>query len=272
MTLEIFNDNADSVGIYRVALPVGWYKPVDADNPDLEETLQEVLRTMEIHNGSVVETVNWNVVFDEVNFNFTISSNVGNTSGGAYYFRILPNSVYINVDYYTKLTTDPLPVPFGRVEDDLTTMMGFTAPIVPSGDDLFLVVKGGFASCQYTPYVDIVSNILTKNQSVQDNDSALRNGRAKLARLYLSNDRMEALTPDNIIGVRPFKFRREFATPKVISWNTTENVDVIDLQVLDYKGYPLYISPLIDELAGSPDFLFIGNTANFQFTIQASEV
>jgi archaellin len=133
----------------------------------------------------------------------------------------------------------------------------------------------------YTPYVDIVSNIMTKNQAVQDNDSTLRNGTAKLARIYLRNENIENcfdtddagnITKCNIIGCRPFSFRREFKTPKVIMWNTTENVDVIDLQVIDRLGFPIYIETVDPRTTVEGQiFAKFGNTANFQFTIQASE-
>jgi len=165
----------------------------------------------------------------------------------------------------------------GVVEDDLTYMMGLT-PASEAQGFFSVEVQSGYASCQYTPYVDIVSSILTKNQNVRDNDSALRNGQSKLARVYLSNpgavnqfdiDEDGVINSCNIVGVRPFTLYREFQTPKVISWNTTENVDIVDLQVIDRLGYPIYIEQRVIEKTG--DAVILGNTATFQFTLQATE-
>jgi hypothetical protein len=73
----------------------------------------------------------------------------------------------------------------------------------------------------------------------------------------------------NIVGVRPFFLHKEFNTPKVISWNTTENVDIIDLQVLDRLGFPIYVEQFNAQY--NENVVTIGNTASFQFTIQATE-
>jgi hypothetical protein len=132
---------------------------------------------------------------------------------------------------------------------------------------------------QYTPYVDIVSRILTKNQNVRDGDTTKSNGPSKLARIYLSQpgcnnlydiDASNNIGKCNIVGCRPFILNREFNTPKVISWNTTENVDIIDIQVLDRLGFPVYIEPFVINSVSNGE-LILGNTASFQFTIQATE-
>jgi hypothetical protein len=174
-------------------------------------------------------------------------------------------------------------IQFPVLQDDLTNMMGLT-PSVSNGAPAWTVIDGSYASFQYTPYIDIVSNLLTKNQQVNDGSTRKRNTSGKLARIYLSNEQIEKIiisatydagaalesASDNIIGTSPFVFRREFKVPKVIQWNTTENVDVIDLQVLDYLGNTVAIDPRANEdgLGG----LAITNTADFQFTIQVTEV
>lgn len=175
-------------------------------------------------------------------------------------------------------------VPPKPYNQDLTDMLGLT----PFGPPDFLTsITGGYASFQYTPYIDITSNLLTKNQNIQDGDSAKTTTGQKLARIYLSNEdivnRYEKLIPTyntsgvingatydtNIVGCRSFVFKREFKTPKVIQWNNTENIDAIDIEVLDYKGQPLYISPQELQYGLS---LNQGNTADVQFTIQVTEV
>ena len=188
------------------------------------------------------------------------------------------------------------------VDDDLTFMMGWTPaaigiqPPPPAGAyQAYQKYTGSYASMQFTPYIDIESNLLTKNQSVADNDSSRKGGPGKLARIYLSNEdcvpRMVSATfnasnvlvssSDNAIGTRPFTFRREFRFPKQIQWNNTENIDVIDLRVLDHRGRLLWTGPTRPGIAiveyEEPEEVELveavgGNNTTFQFTLQATEV
>ena len=215
------------------------------------------------------------------------------------FFRILP----CNVGYWeTNIPGTGLYLP--PLEDDLTNMMGFTPFVVTRAEDAltnaplpvvpyYAFIYGGYASCQYTPYVDIVSKLLTKNQNVADNSSAKNNTGSKLARIYLNRDDITTReitatydasgilvsTSDNAVGTSCFTLRREFKTPKVISWNTTENVDIIDIEVLDYKGRPIYIEAVPVQLLSytgstlTDALVYSGNnTADFQFTLQATEI
>jgi hypothetical protein len=169
--------------------------------------------------------------------------------------------------------------------DDLTNMLGLT----PTKQSLLpcpTVYNGSYASAQYTPYVDIESTRQTKNQNVQDGTSQKLPTASKLARIYLAPDNpisrvitisynasgVYVGSSDNAIGCSPFVMRREFANPKIISWNTTENVDNVDLRVIDYRGNLLPVEPNVIQASGGGDvFSYIGNTADFQFTIMASE-
>ena len=266
-TLSIYVEGIDFCGNYRIAVSQGFHTP-----SELAASVKKALDNLDINSDDVV----WKVshVPREAYFSIGIS---GSTTGDPYYFNILPpNRSYTFTDTATDVGSDP--VSTYAVEDDLTYMMGLT-PAVDTATGVFNEIKSGYASCQYTPYVDIVSTILTKNQNVRDNDSALRNGQSKLARVYLSEpgaknqftiDATGTAVDCNIVGVRPFVLHREFQTPKVISWNTTENVDIVDLQVLDRLGYPIYIE---NRVVSSQQFntLIEGNTATFQFTLQATE-
>jgi hypothetical protein len=169
--------------------------------------------------------------------------------------------------------------------DDLTNMLGLT----PTSQSILpcpTQYTGSFASTMYTPFVDIVSNRLTKNQNVQDGTTQKSPGSNKLARVYLaptepqlrmmtmkynsSGDFIEST--DNAIGTAPFVLLKEFQTPKVIAWNTTENVDNIDLRVVDYRGNTLNIEPNVRQIPILPSLISrIGNTADFQFTLMATE-
>jgi hypothetical protein len=75
---------------------------------------------------------------------------------------------------------------------------------------------------------------------------------------------------DNAIGTSAGTLRREFVYPKQIQWNNTENVDVIDIQVLDSKGRALFYNPSVVSSSAFSTSI-ISNTADLFFTIQATE-
>lgn len=270
LTIGIETSTGVFKGYYRVALTQSFYTP-----DELAASLETALENLTISGDSVA----WSVTYNSRASFFEINIGAASPSGTTYYFSIAPpGKTYTIVD----TATDASPtgdVYTGLVNDDLTYMMGLTPPS-DSNILYYDSITGGYASCQYTPYIDIVSNILTKNQNVRDNDTTLRNGQAKLARVYLSQpgcnnqfdiDDAGVATKCNIVGVRPCVIHREFVTPKVIQWNTTENVDIIDLQILDRLGFPIYIENFVIGSAPGAE-LILGNTATFQFTIQATEV
>jgi hypothetical protein len=271
LTLYLYNDTTDDgVGFVRIAIQEYFHTP-----QELATAVQTALRALNVGDGPIVE---WDVTYDARQSRFDISGAA--TAGGAveYSFQIWNGAAIQGPFEATASDTGGVAVPTGRVQDDLTYMMGLT----PSTDATFeysKLIYGGFASCQYTPYVDIVSRILTKNQNVRDGDTTKTSTPSKLARIYLSKDGCNNVfdVDDagvdgncNIVGVRPFFLHKEFNTPKVISWNTTENVDIIDLQVLDRQGFPIYIEQF-NVISLNATTLAIGNTASFQFTIPATE-
>jgi hypothetical protein len=197
-------------------------------------------------------------------------------------FAILPCTVA-----YPSVGTQPA---LSALQDDLTNMMGLTPS--QASPVCYTIIQSGYASMQYTPFVDIVSNLLTKNQHVRDGTTA-RTARTSsiLARIYLANEnfttRQATVTyadasgaipgafigsTDNAIGTSPGTLRREFAYPKQIQWNTTENVDVIDIEVLDSKSRPLFYQQTTALLGGGGfTGVQINNTADLFFTLQATE-
>lgn len=215
----------------------------------------------------------------QLNSNTGIQAFLGGAPGTQYFTVSINSDLNVVIEQLPAVDFTFKIIPTPNATDDLTNMLGLT----PRATDVYVpIIVGGYASYQYTPYIDITSNFLTKNQNVQDGDTAKTSTGQKLARIYLSNEeivnRFERLMPTyasngtvngsyystNVIGCKSFVFKREFKTPKVIQWNNTENVDVIDIEVLDYKGNPLYINP------GS--VAFKNNTADIQFTIQVTEV
>jgi hypothetical protein len=268
LTIGIKDITGADKGIYRVSIAESFYTPIE-----LASALESALENLSISG----ENVGWTVTYIPYSSVFQIDIGLP-PSSTVYYWKIVPpNASYTIVATATE--NGPGGVYTGLVNDDLTYMMGLTPP-ADSEVLYYDAITSGFASMQYTPYIDIVSSILTKNQNVRDGDTSKGNVPSKLARIYLSQpgcnnlfdvDASGNVTGKcNIVGCRPFILNREFNTPKVISWNTTENVDIIDIQVLDRLGFPIYVEPFVINSVPNED-LILGNTASFQFTLQATE-
>lgn len=273
---------ATYVGTIRIDLC-----PTPSEFPGFFYTLAELCNEIQLQLNDLYATVfgksyEWTVSASETTCSATIDVSYSGAPGASIAaFKIMPANVYYQ-DGVGGIVLPAGTTVYEKVQDDLTTPLGFQAV---ESQTYYTSLKSGYSPMQYTPYVDIVSNILTKNQNVHDDDSSKSGTPNLLARLYLSNENIVnrtidiAVGSDNAIGCRPFVFRREFKYPKQIAWNTTENIDVIDLQVLDYLGNPLYITPneaSAQYVSPGGNLLAIegqnGNTSDFQFTVQVSEV
>ena len=278
LTLALYSGAGALQEFVRVSIPKGFYTA-----PQLALAVKDALNTSA--GGGALGMV-YNVLVGGVdpnvgtaNTTVTLAGSqffIGRTAGTGY-FRIVPYNAPYSVTGFSPL------------QDDLTNMMGLTPQFSPSVSAYYSSVEGSYSSLLYTPYVDIVSNLLTKNQNVQDGDSAKYTSGSKLARIYFANNewtpRVITVTyngsgaygssTDNSLGCTACTLRREFADPKVIQWNTTENVDVVDLQVRDYRGNLLPIETNLQQVLDVPTagdiFQYNTNTADFQFTLQATE-
>lgn len=286
LTLQYFNTLGVSQGFARIFIQQGFYSPAelllaisdalnfDADltayfgaNPFIVSMVNDfgtttIVPSLPLNTGPAQRTTNVPRVSIELS---TAAQAIG-------LFAIIPST---SPRSFTGLE---------QKRDDLTTMLGF-APSIKNGSTAKAVqIVGGYASFQYTPYIDIVSRTLTQFQKVADADTSAASQPQKLARLYLAN---EAITPffasasyaangsltaadDNIIGTGAFTFRHEFKIPKMIEWNSERNIDVIQLELLDSNGIPL---PILYQSSYDKDTKIATyiNQAEFQFTLQASE-
>ena len=251
----------------RIALPVGWY-----DNHFMAQALETALNA------------NAQVIANNLSFDVSFTKN-GN-------FRFQQTSVYAPSNktrgafaFIGSLASQTV-TGLAPLEYDLLYTLGISPSGVKATD-----FTGGVAPMCYTPYVDVVSNLLTKNQNVIDGVSSKKVTSSKLARIYFSNENIQNVQVyngipsegqdisgaivSNMIGTKPFLMRREFKFPKQIAWNATENVDVIDIQVLDYKGNPVFIEPITDvgdTTANNENDVFQTSNTVFRFTLQATEV
>jgi hypothetical protein len=270
ITLKLYGATYDPSG-NLIATPVLGYErytlqPGFYDQDYLATSLQT-----EINSGPLViaNSLSFSVVYGNTSKAFLISQDANVAPGQPRgFFTIVPG------DAPSSLTGLP------SKEYDLLYMMGYEA-IATLKTGYFTEIFGSYAPMIYTPYIDVVSNLLTKNQNVADGSTSKIYTGSKLARIYFSNETIT--NTDNIykdasgnlkfvnntIGIQPFKFRREFITPKQIQWNSTENVDIVDIQVLDYKGNPVTIEESWQGTIG--DNIELANNTAFQFTLQITE-
>lgn len=142
----------------------------------------------------------------------------------------------------------------------------------------------GFTSnpttCQYTQYIDIVSDKLHQYSTNRDGNSDTFFSRNLLCRLYISDETSNIVQGSNvnnttipggastitefttfIPGVSgPFIIHRQFKNPKAVMWNKEATVDWLDISVYDEYGnlIPLpfvsQFSPLPAAYPSYPDF------------------
>ena len=124
----------------------------------------------------------------------------------------------------------------------------------------------------YTPYVDIISETLTKFQNIKDTDTSPNKLNSIIARIYLSGGgSAQALTGDGYpLGSAPFTIVQDLNSPKIIRWSPAEAVYNIDFQVRDSYGDLLF-----NEALYSDQIPFITVSYNysteFQMTLLCSE-
>lgn len=275
LTIGLFNAASVLQSVVRITVPVGFYDAV---------RLGQALSIELNGNASLISFFGaspFEVRFGDILCNTDVAA-----AGTTVKAKRAEYEITLNTAGTNRFAILPCTVGYAGLsplQEDLTTMMGITpTTTTPISYTLLL---GGYASLQYTPFVDIVSNLLTKNQDIRDSSTQKANINSSiLARVYLTNEDFTARrvtatydaggliddTEDNAIGITAGTLRREFSLPKQIQWNNTENVDIIDIQVLDSKGRPLFFSPSGESSAGG-DTAIISNTADVFLTIQATE-
>lgn len=207
--------------------------------------------------------------------------NAGSGTFGSTTWRVLYSDRFNSFQIQNVSGTIPFRVFVNNrgAKDDLCNLMGLSG--APSSFNL--VLNGGFAPMCYTPYIDIISNQLTKKQNIRDAGTSAVTGNALLNRVYLNQDGFNIrydnstvappqVVDTNILGCQPFTYHQEFRSPKQIYWDTKEFINVIDIELRDYKGRVLYSS-----LEGIPSGVaplglgYCYNTTDYQLTFQITE-
>lgn len=89
----------------------------------------------------------------------------------------------------------------------------------------------------YTPYIDILSDVLTNYQTVKDTNTSTFKPKGLIARVYLSgNGNVQSTAPTSALGTQPFVVTADLNSPKVIKWTPDVAVPNIDFQLRDCYG------------------------------------
>ena len=92
----------------------------------------------------------------------------------------------------------------------------------------------------YTPYIDIVSQTLTKYQKVKDTDSSPQKQSDMIARIYLAGTGNPQITSGAVntfpLGSRPFTIVQDMNYCKTLRWSKDEAVNSLDFQLRDQYG------------------------------------
>lgn len=105
----------------------------------------------------------------------------------------------------------------------------------------------------YTPYVDIISQTLTKYQKVKDTDTSQAKQNSIIARIYLVGSgpsqpvsgqpvSLDPAAGTYALGSRPFWVTQDMKFSKIIRWSPDEAVPSLDFQLRDQYGDLIYTS------------------------------
>ena len=94
-----------------------------------------------------------------------------------------------------------------------------------------------FPNFLYTPYIDILSDVLTNYQTVKDTSTSTFKPKGLIARVYLSgSNNVQGTTPIRALGSEPFVVTADLNSPKIIRWSPDVAVPNIDFQLRDCYG------------------------------------
>jgi hypothetical protein len=120
-----------------------------------------------------------------------------------------------------------------------------------------------------TPFVDIVCDQLTQNQSLKDSDSGdiTRN---MLCRLFLTPDGFTGNVAN--LGSNPILIHRAFPFPKQIKWNANQPIGNLRFQVYDSQGYILTTFEGLTGTMENPPNFYDSDMGDWTMTLLVSEV
>ena len=200
-----------------IQIPYGFYTP-----QELAAVIQLIIRNTDI--GSVASS--FFVTYSQTHNTFIFDSQISDISIFVFCFPIsFTITDLLGVNYATLVKTYNM---LGIGKQNLTTPGRLIQESVNAINFL------------YTPYVDIVSEVLTKYQNVKDTDTTARKLNSIIARLYLTGVGIPQAVDGIPVGSRSFMIVQDLNSPKIIRWSPNEAVNSFDLQVRDQYGDLLF--------------------------------
>jgi len=232
-----------------IQLPYGFYTPTE-----LAAMLTVVIRDALPQLSSMLVTYrNAGEGFDPANPNLPgETANVGYGNSFLFYTDVnLPDQDFFFPNY------DLLKNSYGLIDQQLILILktyrtlGITTEVSNAVDnEFFNVIQAASPNFLFTPYIDIVSNNLTKFQKVKDSDTTTVGRVGLIARVYLSGvgAPVNTVGPDQTTGegassspgCEPFIMTADLNNPKVIRWNKDETVYNLDFSLYDQYGDLIY--------------------------------
>ena len=248
-----------------ITIPDGWY---DINNQDITSTSRAGNLAYQLQTavrGITSLSALFNVFLCTYNLNYQGTNNTGavvNAVGQPY-----------NTFFATNLASaGASPFFFGR----------FIEPTRPNAVGLFEMMAWNnsqtLTAFQYsspnvsllsTPFVDIVCDQLTINQSLNDSDTG-DISRTMLCRLYLTPDAFTGNMAN--LGSNPILIHRCFPFPKQIRWSANQPIGNLRFQIYDSQGY---ILTTFEGLSGSmtnPPSFYDSDMGDWSMTLLVSEV
>jgi len=220
--------------LYPITIPHGFYYP-----DELAATLQSLLRAADAVRFSSIFVIFYprtGFIFNNAVANRTIS---------------FPNITLLQVGFYGPTLT---PVQFANVLKTYR-LLGITLNNIGGN----LIQSTEYPNFLYTPYVDILSDVLTNYQKIKDTNSSIIAPKGLVARLYFSGVGSPQTTGSfSALGTAPFVMTADLNFPKVITWTPEQTVTSIDFQLRDCYG---------DLLPGYKE----GYSTEFQMTLLCTE-
>ena len=208
---------SDQQSDYVVTIPYGFYLPAELAaitetairqqcNPDLQDM------TVTYDNGFIFETQTSSFFFPDQ------TEMVGQN------YNLTENQVVVALKTY-------------RLFGLNITNSYFPRQYYP--DNKYVLAK--VSNFLFTPYIDIISQNLTKFQKIKDTDTAPNKHTSLVARVYLSGvGNPQHTSAADSLGCLPFTMTADMNTPKIIRWSPDETVYNLDFQMLDQYGDPIY--------------------------------
>jgi hypothetical protein len=182
------------------------------------------------------------------------------------------NSAYTQMFNYASSNTDKFyfsrwTSPTGANAITLFDMLGMTATQVLATTQLSTPSYTFFR----TPFIDIVCEQITANQSLRDASSTSGGGRTLLTRVYIGSDNsVQAGAPQANIPMNIYQ--KTYALPKQISWLANQPIGgTLRIQLLDAQGYVLTNGANYNDPGGNLGPYCDVNMPDWNMVLQVSE-